>query len=368
MVEARRRFTISVGSCHLCCRYRLALLLILIASPSQAGLAYYTHVIKGGWELLRGRQSIEKLIADPETPETLRNRLEVALDARNFASDSLLLPDNKSYRKYKDLGRDFTSWTVVAAPELSLSPIEWCFPVAGCVSYRGYFSVQRAEEFAEGLRANGYDVDVGGVRAYSSLGWFADPVLNTFLVLPDFDLAGLIFHELAHQKLYLKGDTPFNEAFATVIENEGMRRWLDRRENRELEAHYRDAVAREERFLDLAGSARSRLEDIYQSAESDATKRKLKAMALQEVRSEYVSLKKLDPDMAIYDRWFGAGLNNARLLSVATYHDFEPGLRRVLARCGYELECFYDHAIALSKMTMDERSKILLDQKEFDDD
>ncbi|MEJ2084704.1 MAG: aminopeptidase [Acidobacteriota bacterium] len=338
----------------------LALMLMTsIPAPSRAGLSYYIHLFKGGFELLQGRKPIEKVLADPETEPQLRSRLEVALSAREFASQTLLLPRNKSYRSYKDVGRPFASWAVVAAPELSLQPIEWCFPIAGCVSYRGYFSSQKAEKFAEKLRRRGYDVDVGGVRAYSSLGWFADPVLNTFLSLRDFDLAGLIFHELAHQKLYVKGDTAFNEAFATTVEIEGVRRWVEERDDPDLVSQYRSSLIRERQWISLARRTRTQLEDVYKAAESDDRKRELKAEILDGLRQQYLELAAADESWVIFDEWFGAGLNNARLLAIAAYHDYEPALQRVLARCDFDLSCFYAESATIAEMSQEERSTTL---------
>ena len=338
----------------------LALILMTsIPAPSRAGLSYYMHLFKGGFELLRGRKPIEKVIADPETEPHLRSRLEVASSAREFASQALLLPRNKSYRSYKNLGRPFASWAVVAAPELSLQPIEWCFPIAGCVSYRGYFSSQKAEKFAARLRQRGYDVDVGGVRAYSSLGWFADPVLNTFLSLRDFDLAGLIFHELAHQKLYVKGDTAFNEAFATVVEAEGVRRWVEERDDPELVSHYRSSSRQERQWISLARRTRTQLEGVYKAAESDDWKREQKAEIFAGLRQRYRELAAADESWVIFEDWFGAGLNNARLLAIAAYHEYEPALQRVLARCDFELRCFYAESAAISEMSQEERSRTL---------
>ena len=339
--------------------WTLVLVILLPAGRADAGISYYLHVVKGGLELLRGREPIDKLIAAPDTDPDLRERLGVALDARNFASRELGLPDNKSYRKYKDLGRPYATWTVVAAPELSLRPVEWCFPVAGCVSYRGYFSPERAAEFADDLRHQGYDIDMGGVQAYSSLGWFADPVLNTFLNLRDYDLAGLIFHELAHQKLYTKGDTAFNEAFATVVESEGIRRWLENRGSGEMFDQYRLAAEREREFVALAKTARQRLEKIYASKEVDEVQRSRKAEVLDEVRSEYQVLKQSWGGVSYYDGWFDEGLNNARLLSVGAYHDHEPALRHVLLECERDLECFFAEASRLGELSREERSQIL---------
>jgi predicted aminopeptidase len=187
----------------------LALPALLLSACADLG--YYAHTIQGQWEVLSKRQSIAGLLESPDTSQELRGKLDRVLLMREFAHRELMLPKNDSYKSYADLERPYVVWNVVAAPELSLEPRQWCFPVAGCVQYRGYFSEERARSFAEGLRRDGYDVYVGGVAAYSTLGWFDDPLLNTVLNRSDADLAAMIFHELAHQQLYLPGDSVFNE-------------------------------------------------------------------------------------------------------------------------------------------------------------
>ncbi len=354
---ARTRSTSQHGSV----RFQLLSLLLIafVALSSCSGVSYYAHIAKGGLDLLWGRRSIDKLVEDPDTPPDLRARLEVALSARNFATDVLELPQNKSYRKYKDLGRRYASWTVVATPELSLDPVEWCFPVAGCVTYRGYFSPERAETFASSLRDQGFDVDVGGVRAYSSLGWFADPVLNTFLVLRDYDLAGLIFHELAHQRAYVKGDTAFNEAFATVVESEGIRRWLEQVGDAAAFELYRASAEREKEFVILARDFQRRLGEVYSADESDDWKRSKKLEIFQDMRSNYSDLKSSWGGLNVYDSWFDKGLNNARLMAIGAYHDHEPALQALLETCRGDLPCFYAKVTELGALTYEERSEEL---------
>lgn len=322
-------------------------------------LAYYTHTIRGGLELLAGRRSLVAMLQDASVDEELKSGLELAARARDFATRELGLPDNKSYRRYKDIGRPFATWTVTAAPELSLEPLEWCFPVAGCVSYRGYFSRRRAERFATGLAERGFDVDVGGVRAYSTLGWFADPLLNTFVELPEVELVALIFHELAHQRLYVKGDTRFNEAFATAVELEGLRRWL----LAESDAATRRAAAagrrRELDFVALVRRHRDRLARVYAADRADDWKREQKRLEFERLRDDYARLRRSWEGSAAYDAWFEQGLNNARLISVGAYYDLLPAFTTLVLDCRRSLECFYGEAERLARLDAPERAASL---------
>jgi predicted aminopeptidase len=208
----------------------VAILLALAVLASCSNVAYYSQSLWGGAKVLAKRKSVARLIADEQTSPEMRETLSRALEMRDFAVSDLALPDNSSYRKFSDLGRPYVMWNVVAAPELSVAPETWCFMIAGCVAYRGYFSEQRARHFGEKMSERGYDVDVGGVAAYSTIGWFADPLLNTFISRPEPYLAGLLFHELAHQQVFIKGDTMFNESFAMAVEEVGALRWLAHRD------------------------------------------------------------------------------------------------------------------------------------------
>src|ERR1700722_14842900 len=205
---------------------RLLAIALIVATLPGCAIGYFTQAAQGQWRLMRARRPIEQVIADPASSEELKARLWVVQDARNFAVSELGLPDNRSYRSYSDLKRPYVVWNVVAAPEFSVRPLRWCFPVAGCVSYRGYFHERSARRFAAGLAARGNDVLVAGVTAYSTLGHFADPVLNTMLSYGDLDLVATIFHELAHQLIYVRNDSEFNESFAMTVDEEGLRRWL----------------------------------------------------------------------------------------------------------------------------------------------
>lgn len=324
---------------------------------------FYSQSIRGGLEVLLKRHSIDKLLADPKTPQALQERLRVVRDLRAFATDALALPDNGSYRHYTDLERPYAVWNVVAAPEFSVDPITWCFPLAGCVSYRGYFSQQGAERFAAHLREDGYDTSVGGVTTYSTLGWFKDPVLNTFIHLPDEHLAGVLFHELAHQRLYLPGDTPFNESFATVVELEGVRRWLASRSDPESEAKlaaYRLGQERAARFAALVLGYRERLDAAYESDHDAAWKRARKAELFAQLKADYGRVRDEEWDgYTGYDGWFARDLNNAHLASVGAYHALVPAFEALLDEAGGDLEAFYRSVEVVTQLPGEERRQRL---------
>jgi predicted aminopeptidase len=331
--------------------------LALLASCSHLG--YYTRSIVGGAKVLSKRRPVAAVIADPATDEALRGQLELALRMRDFAVSDLGLPDNGSYRKYSDVGDSYVVWNVVAAPELSVAPKTWCFLIVGCVAYRGYFSEQRAERFAEDLRHRGYDVDVGGVEAYSTAGWFADPILSTFIDLPEPYLAGLLFHELAHQRVLVKGDTAFSESFAMAVEEEGAMRWLAARGLQDEIEAYRELKRRERRFSELVLGYRDRLERLYAADESDEWKRRRKAETLDALRHDYEALKGDWQGYAGFDGWFSRDLNNARLALLGVYHQWVPAFQELLRSQGGRLEAFSEGVEALAALPPESRERAL---------
>jgi predicted aminopeptidase len=310
---------------------------------------YLLQAAAGQGEVLARSRSIDEVIADPATSDAVRSRLDLAVEARGFAVDELALPEARSFRRYADLGRPYAVWNVVATPEFSVEPRRWCFPIAGCVAYRGYFDESRAERTARRLAVRGDDVSVGGVATYSTLGHLPDPVFNTMLGWRDTRLVGTIFHELAHERLYVEGDSEFNEAFASVVEQEGVRRWLAARGESDELARYGVGLDREARFAMLLRSARERLRRLYDSPLSP------EAMALEKQREfgrlkfEYTQLRSRWGGYAGYDAWFARTLNNAHLAAAATYHDCVPGLARELLAAG-SLPEFYDQAQRLAEL------------------
>lgn len=308
----------------------LALMLPLLASCAQIG--YYLQAAHGQFTLLAEARPIGDWLADPDAGQPLKAKLKTVREIRRFAARELALPDNASYTNYADLKRSFVLWNVIAAPALSLQPKQWCFPVAGCVGYRGYYSRQDAQAYGAELRAQGYDVQIVGVPAYSTLGWFDDPVLSTFIRYPDGALAGLIFHELAHQTVYVSGDSQFNESFATTVEEVGVAHWLAREGDARSRAAYALFASRKHDFLQLLLKYRAQLEAIYAAPLSDQDKLQRKAATFAALEHEYQSVKAGWGGYAGYDRWFAEPLSNAHLAAVATYHDLVPGFRALLAR------------------------------------
>ncbi len=341
----------------------LPALAAIVASAAMAAgcatLGYYAQSVNGHLKLMSMRTPVDQIIADEHTGDELRQRLKTALEIRDFAKQELDLPDNGSYRSYVDLDRPYVSWTVVAAPELSLEAKTWCFPVIGCVVYRGYFRQAEAQKFAAGLAAEGYDVIVTGVQAYSTLGWFDDPLLDSMIRQPEHRLAGLIFHELAHQRVYAKGDSAFNEAYAVVVERAGVQRWLARRGDPDLSARYALEQQRRAEFLDLIGDARRSLEQVYASGLSDDAKRAEKAAVFERLRADYAELKRRWNGYAGYDRWFESDLNNAKLALVATYNAYVPALEALLSRQGGDLAGFNRACARLARMPAEDRRRAL---------
>lgn len=323
---------------------------VLLLAGGCSTLGYYYQAARGHLAIVHAARPVDAWLADPATPDTLRTRLESARAIRDFASRELGLPDNGSYRDYADPGRPFAVWNVVAAPAFSTRPREWCFPVAGCVSYKGWYDPKAAERFAADLRDEGYDAFVYGVPAYSTLGWFDDPLLSTFLRYPRAEVARLVFHELAHQLAYAAGDSAFNEGFATVVEQEGVRRWLAQVGTSEERRQFDAMTARKRGFVALIRCARARLDAVYAAAPDDAAKRSGKAAEFDRLRADYAALKTSWGGFAGYDFWFAQPLSNAHLASIGTYEDALPALDALLDRMGRDLPRFYAEVRTLAKL------------------
>jgi len=328
----------------------------MLASCST--LNYYSQAAQGQLELLSDARPIDDWLADPATNTTLRHRLEAARQIRRFAVQQMGLPDNGSYKNYAALKRPYVLWNVVATPELSLKPLQWCFPVAGCVNYRGYYSKDEAQAYAAQLRAEGRDVEVGGVSAYSTLGWFNDPLISTFINYPDAELARLIFHELAHQMTYVAGDSRFNESFASAVEEEGVELWLERFGNPQMREGYARYTARRKDFLALLLKCRKELELAYGSALDDPHKRAEKTRLFAALKDDYQVLKASWGGYAGYDRFFAEPLSNAHLASIATYNDYVPAFRAML-RGEKNFGAFYSKVNRLAKLDKTERQRAL---------
>ena len=328
---------------------------VALLAGGCANVGYYFQSVGGQLDIWRRERPVEEVIADPATPAALKERLARVLEIRAFASRELGLPDNASYHRYADLGRPYVVWNVFAAPEFSVQPLQSCFLFAGCVSYRGYFAREDAEQYSAGLSGEGYDVYIGGVAAYSTLGWFADPVLNTFIHYPDTEIARLIFHELAHQVAYARDDTVFNESFAVAVEQEGVRRWLavggDAGELRLFDQRRRIRAE----FSGLVQNYRERLDALYRTRLAPDSMRDRKRAILAELASEYRSLKAGWGGFTGYDSWFAGTPNNAQLASVAVYSQQVPAFEALLAREGGSLARFYAAAKDLAALPREER-------------
>lgn len=338
---------------------RLAAACLALLLGGCANIGYYWQSVSGQLEVWRRERPVAEVMADPATAQALREKLARVLEIRAFASRELALPDNDSYRRYADLGRPFVVWNVFAAPEFSVQPVKWCFLIAGCVIYRGYFSRDEAERFAAGLAAQGQDVYVGGVPAYSTLGWFDDPILNTFIRFPDTEIARLIFHELAHQTAYARGDTVFNESFAVAVEQEGMRRWLARTgDAKQREAFERIQHIRAE-FFRLVQKHRGRLDALYDTRLAPDAMRARKREILAELQADYRALSAEWGGYARFDRWFTGKLNNAQLASVVAYGQLVPAFEALLAREGGDFAQFYSAVKTLAALPQEQRDASL---------
>jgi predicted aminopeptidase len=336
---------------------RAALIVALIAASS--GGCYLVQSAQGQLSLMSRREPITRVIAQPSTPPALRAQLEAVAAIRDFASRELGLPDNGSYRSYADVGRRYVVWNVVAAPEFSVDAKEWCYPVVGCVAYRGYFVEARARRFAAPLLAKGFDVMVGGVAAYSTLGHFNDPVLNTMMGWSDVELAAIIFHELTHQLTYVPNDSSFNEALAVTVEEEGVRRWLQAQgRDADLARHLveQDHYAK---VIGLLTAARAELRTVYASGLAAPPKREKKRAVFAALRRSYALLKADWGGHAPFESWFAEDLNNAYLASVATYYDCVPGFQRELKAVGGDLTAFYARVRALAKLDQETRDAVV---------
>jgi predicted aminopeptidase len=320
---------------------------------------YLLQSAAGQLSLMSKRRPIERVVLDPATKPALRAQLEKVRAIRDFATRELGLPDNGSYRSYADIGRPYVVWNVVAAPEFSVDPEQWCFPIVGCVAYRGYFVERRARAFAAKERARGLDVAVEGVAAYSTLGHFDDPVINTMLEWDDVELAGIIFHELTHQLLYVSGDASFNEALATTVEEEGVRRWLlAQGRDADLAKHLleqRHYLA----VIDLLRRTSGSLRDLYASGSDPQRMREAKLAEFTALRASYAELKAEWGGQAPFGAWFREELNNAQLASIATYYDCVPGFERELSAVKGDLGAFYRRVRELSRLPKDERDAVV---------
>jgi predicted aminopeptidase len=345
---------------------RIALPVLLCATVAGCSAFdtadYYWQGAAGEMEILARARPIDDVIKE-SSDAALTKRLTRVRSIRAYASAELALPDNRSYTRYSDLGRPFVVWNVFATPALSLQPRQWCFPVAGCVSYRGYFHEDEARAEAARLAAAGDDVYVSGVPAYSTLGYFSDPILSTFVRWPETELARLIFHELAHQIVYVKDDSVFNESFAAAVEEVGVERWLLTQNNPQLDAQFARAQHQRAVMRDLIADTRTRVAAIYASGAPEAQQRADKAVAFAAMKEAFGRARAGEAGLAGYDRWFagykGQGPNNANLASVALYSAQVPAFRALLKEEGDDLPRFYARVKEIAALPKADRNAVL---------
>jgi predicted aminopeptidase len=328
---------------------RLFTISLVLTSTGCAQLSYYAQATQGQLGLVASAKPIDQWLADPNVSDQLKQRLTRTQQIRKFAVQELELPDNGSYTKYADLNRPYVVWNVIATPELSMKPVQWCFPIAGCVDYRGYYRKEDAQRFANDLRSQGYEVRVSGVPAYSTLGWFDDPVLSTFIAYPEAEVARMLFHELAHQVAYAPGDTPFNESFATTVESIGVEQWLDKHGNPDSRERYREFRQRKRDFIDLLTQHRLRLEEVFASDITEDEKRNQKALVITSLKQAYHQIRDEKwGGYSGYDQWFNEPITNAHFVLVATYEELVPAFQALHAKSG-SMKKFYANVQAMAK-------------------
>lgn len=338
---------------------KLAILLtISVSLVSCETVGYYTQAARGQLAIMFGREDIQRLIDSGELSVELNDKFSEVMRIRKFASEQLALPVEQNYSTYVDVEREHVVWNVFAAPEFSIIPVNWCYPIAGCVSYRGYFSEAGAKNYSLALERRGFDVYTGGIDAYSTLGWFDDSLLSTVISRANHQLAGLIFHELAHQVAYLPGNTTFNESFATAVEREGLRRWLEATEQSEIIAIADLNSSRQEQFISLVSRFRDRFESVYQDEISETQKRQEKSALQDQLRAEYEQLKASWNDYIGYDAWFSRSLNNAQLSTVSFYNDLVPFFNELLLQSAGDMGEFFESVNAIIAMAPEDREAL----------
>jgi len=346
---------------------RLFIAVLLAATSGCSTVGYYSQAIGGHFRLMRARQPIDKLLADQNLDAELRQQLETLVSARKYGVAELGLPDNDSYSSYAATGRRAVTFNVVAADEFSVQPRTWCFPVAGCVSYRGYFDEEDAKRYAAKLASEKADVTVGGASAYSTLGWFDDPILDTMLRGGDLRYVGTLFHELAHQVLYVKNDSNFNEAYATFVEQTGVRSWLIARGEADRITAYEASQTRSAQFAQLLKQTREQLKSLYAEELTADNKRERKQAVFKEMRTRYDALKVSWNGYKGYDGWFARELNNARLVAVSTYRRYVPAFAAMFDEAGKDMLAFHELARSVGELDSEKRQTrmdaYLLDQQ-----
>ena len=332
---------------------------LLLALAGCADLGYYWHSASGHLEVMERRVDIDEMLADAELEAGLRERLELIKEIRRFSVERLDLPDNDSYLSYAELDRPYLIQNLFAAPEFSTQLYRWCYPVVGCASYRGYYDDERLQAYVEELEAEGFEVYIGKVSAYSTLGWFDDPVLSTFIDWPDHRLAGLLFHELMHQQIYIDDDTTFNESLATAVQQVGTELWLESRNREDQIERMSEWLRYRAEVMALIEATRGRLDGIYQRDIDDGPKRDLKAETFERARRMHAEIAARHGIRSGYTRWFAGELNNAKIGSVSTYNAMTPAFIAMIRAFDYDFSGFYGYVARLGEFEKKQRNACL---------
>lgn len=330
-------------------------MILIVLASGCADVRYYMQTVRGQLDVVSRRQDIVEMLEDESLPQTMRERLNLVLAVRSFAVASMQLPESGSYKTYADLERDYAVQNLFAAPEFSTRLRSWCYPVVGCATYRGYFNADMLLETASKLRQQGYDIYTGWVAAYSTLGWFDDPILNTVMGWPEYQLVGLILHELAHHRLYIEDDTVFNESFASAVEQSGIALWYSAQEQQDQVRMYLERKNSRKLVIEIIMRIRDELAELYQQELPIDDMRQAKSRLMQKAKDQYAQLGDQVTSSSGFNRWFAGELNNAKLGSVAAYNSYVDAFLSILAAHEHDYAKFYLHVEALGKLNQSDR-------------
>ena len=339
---------------------RTFLLFTLLLLNACSDLGYYWHSSNGHMALMNKRVDIDVLLDDAQLEPKLRERLQLVKAIRVFSVEALALPESGSYNNYVELNRPYALQNLFAASEFSTDLHIWCYPIVGCASYRGYYDEIRLNEYVEQLKAQNFDVYIGNVPAYSTLGWFDDPVLSSFIYWPDYRLAGLLFHELSHQRVYIENDTQFNESLAVAVEQAGTGLWLKTTHRDQQLDEFKRWIEYQREVIDLIEQTRATLAELYRSEDNDTIKRERKQFMFSRARENYAALAQRLNYRGGYESWFAGELNNAKLGTVSAYHGQTPAFLAILKAHDFNFTVFFENVESISKLEKPARDECLM--------
>lgn len=334
----------------------LVLCLCLVSACSN--LSYYLQASHGHLELIKSRKNIDRVVSSLKISPASKEKLHLVQQVTHFAEHDLGLPVGGAYSDYVEVDGPYVVWNVFASQRYSFENKQWCYPLLGCVSYKGFFDVNAATRYGKKLEQEGFDVYVGGVAAYSTLGWFDDPVLSTFLMREDYQLAALIFHELAHRVLYINGDTTFNESFASAVEQIALERWVEASSDPDLLTRYNNNKALNKAFVNFVLGWKGVLQKAYHERDNREGFEKQKEQLYKQMRADYERFK-ARVGYNGYDDWVNNDLNNAKINTVATYESRVPGFKKMYRQAGEDMAVFLRQCLQLSRMPALERNQYL---------